>query len=73
MKIDAQVVYEKEDKPGVDYGECFSKRVGVRLNDRVIWLGAYLVPGSQGEADKNYQEAEELAKYLVDLIAKDQL
>lgn len=57
--MDAQVVYEQHDE--YDAGPWGYIRVGVRFDDRVIWLGT---TGS-GMTRAEYDKAEALAKEIV--------
>lgn len=46
-KLDAQVVYEREEAGSVHLGPASHERVGVRFGARVFWLGSRYMPNGQ--------------------------
>lgn len=60
--MDAQVVYERQPGGDVRRGPCEFVQVGVRLGERVVWLGAAFFPGDDG---KRYALDVDLAQEIV--------
>ena len=59
--MDAQVVYERDEQLDMRCGEYGFERVGIRIDDRVIWLAleGYGVAAPPGEfAAKQHEEYE---------------
>ena len=62
MEINAQVVYEQDERFDFQSGPYGYSRVGLRINDRVFWLGLFC--GSGGPGYEDFKRQEELAKEL---------
>lgn len=60
--MDAQVVYERQVGGDIQHGPAEYIRVGVRFDDRVVWLGSAYFPGDDG---RQYKQDEGLAKEIV--------
>lgn len=66
--VDVQVVYEQHDDFDLRNGPFGGGRVGVRFDDRIIWLGSWCSHSSS----KGYDKAEQLAKLIADAVTKFQ-
>lgn len=64
---DMQVVYEKHDQYDEHAGPYGSERIGVRIGDRVIWLGAITYPWGNTAIQEEYENAKRLAKQLASI------
>ncbi len=69
--MDAQVVYERDEQLDMHCGEYGFERVGIRIDDRVIWLAheAYGVAAPSGEYGAKQHEEYQKWKLIATRIA----
>lgn len=63
----AQVVYERDDMFDMQSGPYGYRRVGLRLEDRVIWLGLYC----DANTYQDFLKWENIAKEIVAALEKN--
>jgi hypothetical protein len=60
--METQIVYERQVGGSLEHGPCEFVRVGVRFDDRVVWLENAYFPGSN---DAAFKRGEALAQEIV--------
>ena len=56
-----EVVYEEEDYFDKNTGPYGYKKVGLKIDDRIIWLDTNIYPSASKEADKRFKQWEAIA------------
>ncbi len=65
--MDAQVVYEREEKFDMQCGAYGYERVGIRIDERVIWLAIC----HDQSSSKEFKRWDEIAHRIVDALKKE--
>lgn len=63
IRVVRQSIYHFDERSG----PCGNEKVGISINNEVIWIGSHTYPSS-GEGRERYNNKERIANYIVSLV-----